>query len=373
MASNLTPEQLAWLNAQFNPTSGAAGTLTDPSGQTWRPLETQSGGNMDNALSTTLTGWAKDTTPGAGYKGGSTYEQYSATGEDQGLQTVAHQGFMQTWGPFLLAAAPFAAEIAGVAALGEGAAAVGADAAAVGGAEATGVVGGGAGAAAGTGLGTLAGGAGVSGGAGAGMSSLAGSTVYPGAAASADIAAPAGLASTAGTAAGLGTVGAGTAALSGASKIIPALGTVATGVAGLAGANTIGNATTQAAATADPFGPYRKQYADMLAKLTADPSSITSTPGYEAGMQAVQRAGAAQGYTDSGNLAASLQKYGGDFYNNEVSQLSQLAGANINPSTAAQIQATGATNQQQLIGNSIGSLTAGAQALSNLASPTVGA
>jgi hypothetical protein len=68
-----------------------------------------------------------------------------------------------------------------------------------------------------------------------------------------------------------------------------------------------------------------------LAALLADPNRITSMPGYEAGLEAVQRGMAAGGYLGSGNMATALQKYGGDFYNNALTQygnLSQLGRGN---------------------------------------------
>lgn len=84
-------------------------------------------------------------------------------------------------------------------------------------------------------------------------------------------------------------------------------------------------------------GNYGGQYASQLSNLMKNPSSITSQPGYEAGMEAVQRSMAAQGYQGSGNMAAALQKYGGDFFNNQVSQLQGLA-QGANQSTAAALQ-----------------------------------
>lgn len=45
-----------------------------------------------------------------------------------------------------------------------------------------------------------------------------------------------------------------------------------------------------------------------------DPSKLTSMPGYQAGLEAVMRSMAAQGYQGSGNMMAALQKYGGDAY-----------------------------------------------------------
>lgn len=67
---------------------------------------------------------------------------------------------------------------------------------------------------------------------------------------------------------------------------------------------------------------------DQLAALLSDPSSMTKLPGYEAGLQAVQRSGAANGYLGSGNMAVALSKYGGDFYNNTLRQLDSIANGN---------------------------------------------
>lgn len=63
----------------------------------------------------------------------------------------------------------------------------------------------------------------------------------------------------------------------------------------------------------------------QLQALLNDPSGVTKLPGYEAGIEAVQRGMAAGGYLGSGNMAAALQKYGGDFYNNAIGQYSGLS------------------------------------------------
>lgn len=80
-----------------------------------------------------------------------------------------------------------------------------------------------------------------------------------------------------------------------------------------------------------PFDRYRGQYGADLQALERNPASITSRPGYQAGLQAVQRAGAAQGFTGSGNMAASLANFGQGFYQNEVNRLATLAGAGTAP------------------------------------------
>lgn len=51
-----------------------------------------------------------------------------------------------------------------------------------------------------------------------------------------------------------------------------------------------------------------------------NPGDITGMPGYQAGLEAVRRSMASQGFQGSGNMMAALQKYGGDFYNQYVGQ-----------------------------------------------------
>jgi hypothetical protein len=104
-----------------------------------------------------------------------------------------------------------------------------------------------------------------------------------------------------------------------------------------------------AQAASDPFSPYRAQYAQQLAQLQANPGSITSLPGYEAGQQALMRALSARGLQGSGNAMVELQKYGQDFYTQQVNQLSNLAGAGATPGAGSgtAINANVAANKAQ--------------------------
>ena len=114
----------------------------------------------------------------------------------------------------------------------------------------------------------------------------------------------------------------------------------------------------------NPFGPERAGYAAKLRNLYNNPNSITSMPGYEAGLTAVERKMAAQGYNGSGNMMAALQKYGGDFFNSEADRLATLAGAKFAPSGGSQLLAGNiAGNQMQ--GNSLNSLIYGALGLAS--------
>jgi hypothetical protein len=87
------------------------------------------------------------------------------------------------------------------------------------------------------------------------------------------------------------------------------------------------------------------QQADaQLQALLSNPSSITSMPGYEAGIEAVQRGMAARGFLNSGNMATALQKYGGDFYNQAIQQyagLSQLGRGGADANRMGSIQLAG--------------------------------
>jgi hypothetical protein len=156
-------------------------------------------------------------------------------------------------------------------------------------------------------------------------------------------------------------------ALAQAANTAKGLGGLAQGVNGLMQSGNMQNAANQAAATANPFGPYRAQYGQMLSNLMIDPKDVLpTTPGYQAGLDAVQRAGAAQGFTGSGNMMNSLLQYGGNIFNQQASLLGNLAGAGFNPGTGASIQMQGATNAAQLQGQGLNSLTYG---LTNLMSP----
>ena len=145
----------------------------------------------------------------------------------------------------------------------------------------------------------------------------------PGAFASAVSPAVAGVAK---TAAGLG-------------PLIPAAANIGTGILGLQKADQL----QQAAVQADPMAPYRSQYAQQLQQLQEDPSQVQNIPGYQAGLDAVMRSLASQGYTGSGNMMAALQDYGGQFYQQQFQNLSNLAGVNISPAVSLQGQ-QGAAN-----------------------------
>lgn len=108
---------------------------------------------------------------------------------------------------------------------------------------------------------------------------------------------------------------------------------------------------------ADPQSQYRPEYAAMLRDLMADPSKITSMPGWKGGMQAVQRSMASQGYQGSGNMMHALQEFGGNEFNREVQRLSTLAGGS--PTNAAAIGTQGITDSTNLVGQALSRIAYG--------------
>ena len=91
------------------------------------------------------------------------------------------------------------------------------------------------------------------------------------------------------------------------------------------------NMASNAKEEMDPFRAYRKGYAERLQALEANPSLITHSPGYQAGIDAIKREAAATGYYGSGNMALGLSRYAGDRLDKERDRLATLAGAGQTP------------------------------------------
>ena len=150
-----------------------------------------------------------------------------------------------------------------------------------------------------------------------------------------------------------------------------AIAGVAASVAGSAISSAIsggGGGASGAASAADPFAGQRGQYQSMLSNLINNPSSITSTPGYQFGLdqsnKAVEGSAAANGMVNSGNVLQALstnsQAYASQQLNNQELLLAQLAGANVgSPGTAGQIL-QGQNLQNQQAGASVGNAVGGA-------------
>lgn len=103
-----------------------------------------------------------------------------------------------------------------------------------------------------------------------------------------------------------------------------------------AGLYGLGLANQMRGMAQDPNAPYRPGYAAELSALASNPNQIQMLPGYRAGLQAVQRAQAAQGFQGSGNMMAALAKYGAGAYNDRLAQLERLSGITAGPNAYLQ-------------------------------------
>lgn len=112
------------------------------------------------------------------------------------------------------------------------------------------------------------------------------------------------------------------------SKLVP-------GITSLLSGNQGSDLAKEILDRSDPFYKYRAGYGSKLNDLWNDPSTITQMPGYKAGMTAVERSLASQGYTGSGNMMAALQEYGGGFFDKTLDQLETLSGARTTPGNGA--------------------------------------
>lgn len=95
-----------------------------------------------------------------------------------------------------------------------------------------------------------------------------------------------------------------------------------------------------------------------LADAVLKPGSvdITKLPGFDAGLQAVTRKMASQGYLGSGNMMLGLKDYGESVYNNYVNRLAQLASGGSSPSAAAASLMQGGRDSSDLISRALASL-----------------
>jgi len=118
-----------------------------------------------------------------------------------------------------------------------------------------------------------------------------------------------------------------------------------TGIYGMVRAN-------QLRAAMDPFASQRAAFAAAAAGLMRNPGSLENTPGYQAGLKAVERRLAAQGYTGSGRAMAALAQYGGNQFNNTLEQYARLGGAGVAPGTGdlAQLSLQGQALQRLATG-----------------------
>jgi hypothetical protein len=132
----------------------------------------------------------------------------------------------------------------------------------------------------------------------------------------------------------------------------------ASGILGLMKASELSKLAQRAASQQDPFGPYRAGYAEDLRRLMTNPVDVTKLPGFDAGIEAVNRGLAKSGYLGSGNQIAALHQYGGAFYDQAAQRLAQLAGAQFPPSGGEALLRGGAL-QTDLMSRALASLAMG--------------
>lgn len=163
-----------------------------------------------------------------------------------------------------------------------------------------------------------------------------------------------------------GGAGAATAAASGGSSIAQTLAQygitgrdvagVLGGVMSLANSGRTQRGLNAAADRADPFGQYRPQAGQDLMNFMNDPSYIYQRPGYIArrdqGEQGINRAAAGKGYFRSPNMLFDLSKFNSDLaaqeFDAEYRRLAAMAGVDVNPATAAGLQAQGVNSSTNM-------------------------
>lgn len=157
-----------------------------------------------------------------------------------------------------------------------------------------------------------------------------------------------------------GGASAGAGSLFGGGSNLLGLLSMAQGAYGMYNSSKLRKLIEEQSRIADPNAAYRPGYASRLNQLSMDPSSITSVPGYQSGLQAVQRSMAAQGYQGSGNMMDAVANYGGNFYNQEMNRLAGYSGITQNPATAPAMNISGNIDALNLQGQGLNNFIYGA-------------
>jgi hypothetical protein len=114
----------------------------------------------------------------------------------------------------------------------------------------------------------------------------------------------------------------------------------------------------------NPFDQYRSYFGQQMMNLMKNPSSITSSPGYQAGAAGVEASMASQGYGGSGNMMSALQKYAGTTFWNQIQTLAGYAGSGAAPGAGAGVAVQGMNEGVNTQMAGLASMNAGA-ALAN--------
>ena len=109
-------------------------------------------------------------------------------------------------------------------------------------------------------------------------------------------------------------------------------------------------------AAQNPFDQYRQGFGQQVQQLQQNPGSITTMPGYQAGLQAVERSMDANGYQGSGNMMAAIAKYAGGFYNDTLKMMGHFAGSDVAPGAGAATAMNGYSQGANMIGQGLATL-----------------
>lgn len=127
----------------------------------------------------------------------------------------------------------------------------------------------------------------------------------------------------------------------------------------------------------------QQYYNSLLQQLIANPSSVSSLPGYQfqlsQGSAAVADQMAAGGFAGSGNEAAALEKFGqglaSSFYGQQTSLLASLSGvtAPSSPASSASAATSASATSTETLNNLLSQLGVAAGLYSGFANPNAGA
>lgn len=141
-------------------------------------------------------------------------------------------------------------------------------------------------------------------------------------------------------------------------KNLGTLASVGSGLYGLSNAAAMRGMAGNAMNRADPWGASggRAGADAQLQSLLRDPTGAAQNdPAFKLRMQAAMRANAPMG-TNSGAMATAAANASTDWYNNRLSQLGGISGANVNPAQAQQLGLEGTGMANTLAGNSLASI-----------------
>lgn len=141
-------------------------------------------------------------------------------------------------------------------------------------------------------------------------------------------------------------------------KNLNTLSSIGSGLYGLSNAAAMRGMAGNAMNRGDPWGASggRAGADAQLQALLRDPTGAAQNdPAFKLRMQAAMRANAPMG-TNSGAMATAAANASTDWYNNRLSQLGGISGANVNPAQAQQLGLEGTGMANTLAGSSLASI-----------------